>query len=187
MLHLVNFKGPSSMYGPLLMHNTARGRSPRQKGSHVRFQENVRFESFSRVIAHDFHHSGQFFCNIQDVHRPLVEDIWRDFHWFLDRRVHVWGLFGPFRCLCNGELVAHMEAKMINFIILTVPPPRTDHSLMHITTRSRSPGQKGSQVRFRENVCFGPFSWVIAQDFHQSGQFFRNIPDVHRLHVKTFG
>jgi hypothetical protein len=44
-----------------------------------------------------------------------------------------------------------------------------------------SPGQKGLQVRFRENVRFGPFSWVIAQDFKDSGQFFGNIPDLHIL------
>jgi hypothetical protein len=25
-------------------------------------------------------HAGQFFCNIPDVHRFLVEDIWRGFH-----------------------------------------------------------------------------------------------------------
>jgi hypothetical protein len=42
-------------------------------------------------------------------------------------------------------------------------------------------GQNGSQVRFRENVRFGSFSWVIAHDFQQSGPFFRNIPNVHIL------
>jgi hypothetical protein len=70
---------------------------------------------------------------------------------------------------------------MMHFITLTVPPPRTDHSLMHNSTTSMSPGQKGLQVHFRENVRFGPFSWVIAHDFKDSGQLFCNIPDVHRL------
>jgi hypothetical protein len=74
-----------------------------------------------------------------------------------------------------------MEARMMHFITLTVPPPRTDHSLMHNSSMGMSPGQKGSKVRFPENIRFGPFSWVIAQDFHDSGQFFCNIPDVHRL------
>jgi hypothetical protein len=69
---------------------------------------------------------------------------------------------------------------MMHFITLTVPPPRTDHSLMHNSTRGMSPGQKGLQVRFRENVRFGPFSWVIEHDFRDSGQFFCNISDVHR-------
>jgi hypothetical protein len=61
---------------------------------------------------------------------------------------------------------------MMHFVTLTVPPPRTDHSLMHNNTRGMSPGQKGLQVRFHENVRFGPFSWVIAHDFQDSGQFF---------------
>jgi hypothetical protein len=52
---------------------------------------------------------------------------------------------------------------------------------MHNSTMSMSPGQKGLQVRFRENVRFGPFSWVIAHNFQDSGQFFCNIPDVHRV------
>jgi hypothetical protein len=70
---------------------------------------------------------------------------------------------------------------MMHFVTLTVPPPRTDHSLMHNSTRGISPSQKGLHVRFRENVRFAPFSWVIAHDFQDSGQFFCNIPDVHRL------
>ena len=73
---------------------------------------------------------------------------------------------------------------MIYFVTPTVPPPRTDHSLMHNSTMGMSPGQKGLQVRFHENVRFGPFSWVIAHDFQHSGQFFCNIPDVHRLLVE---
>jgi hypothetical protein len=44
-----------------------------------------------------------------------------------------------------------------------------------------SPGQKGLQERFRENVRFGPFSWVIAHDFQDPSQFFCNIPDVLTL------
>ena len=89
--------------------------------------------------------------------------------------------FGPFRCLLHRELRAQTEARMMHFVTLTVPPPRTDHSLMHNSTRGMSPGQKGLQVHFRENDRFGPFSWVIAHDFQDSGQFFRNIPDVHKL------
>jgi hypothetical protein len=72
---------------------------------------------------------------------------------------------------------------MIHFVTQMVPPPRTDHSLIHNSTMGISPRQKGLQVRFRENVRFGPFSWVIAHDFKHSGPFFCNIPDVHRLFV----
>jgi hypothetical protein len=70
---------------------------------------------------------------------------------------------------------------MMHFITLMVPSPRTDHSLMHNNTSGMSPCLKRLQVRFRENVRFGPFSWVIAHDFQDSGQFFCNILDVHRL------
>jgi hypothetical protein len=80
--------------------------------------------------------------------------------------------FGQFRCLSNRELLAQTEARMMHFVTPTVPPPRTDHSLLHNSTRGMSPGQKGLQVRFRENVRFGPFSWVIAHDFQHSSQFF---------------
>jgi hypothetical protein len=55
----------------------------------VRFRENVRFGPFSWVIAHDFQDSGQFFCNISDVHRRLLQDIWRGFDWFLEPMVLV--------------------------------------------------------------------------------------------------
>jgi hypothetical protein len=70
---------------------------------------------------------------------------------------------------------------MMHFITLMVPPPRTYHSLMHNSTRGMSPSQKGLQVRFRENIRFGPFSWVIAHDFQDPSQFFCNIPDVLTL------
>jgi hypothetical protein len=43
---------------------------------------------------------------------------------------------------------------MMNFDTLTVPPPFTDHNLMHNTIRHRSLGQKGLQVRFREKRPF---------------------------------
>jgi hypothetical protein len=80
-------------------------------------------------------------------------EVFIDF-WTLGYPFH--GLFGPYRCLWNRELRGQTEARMMHFITLTVPPPRTDHSLMHNSTRGRSPGQKGLQVRFRENVSFGP-------------------------------
>jgi hypothetical protein len=89
--------------------------------------------------------------------------------------------FGPFRCLSNRESLAQTDARMMHFVTLTVPPHRTDHSLMHNSTRCMCPGQSGLQVCFRENVRFGQFSWVIAHDFQQTGQFFCNISVVHIL------
>jgi hypothetical protein len=46
---------------------------------------------------------------------------------------------------------------MMHFVTVMVPPPSTDHSLMHNSTRGMSPVQKGLQLHFRENVRFGPF------------------------------
>jgi hypothetical protein len=89
--------------------------------------------------------------------------------------------FGLFMCLWNRELLAQTEAKMMHFVTLTVPPPHADHNLMHNKTRGMSPCRNGMQVHFRENVCFEPFSWVIAHDFQHQGQFFCNTPDVHKL------
>jgi hypothetical protein len=61
---------------------------------------------------------------------------------------------------------------MMHFVTPTVPPPRTDHSLLHNSTRGMSPGQKRLHVRFRKNVRFGTFSCVIAHDFQHLGHFF---------------
>jgi hypothetical protein len=42
-------------------------------------------------------------------------------------------------------------------------------------------------VRFRENVRFGPFSWVIAHDFQDSGRFFATSQMCTDSFYKTFG
>jgi hypothetical protein len=60
---------------------------------------------------------------------------------------------------------------MLHFVTLMVPPPCTDHSLMHNTTRGRSPGQKGLQVCFRENISFEQFSWVMHTIFNTQVNF----------------
>jgi hypothetical protein len=54
-----------------------------------------------------------------------------------------WAFFGQFRCLSNRELLIQTEAGMIYFVTPTVPPPHTDHSLMHNSTRGMSPSQMG--------------------------------------------
>jgi hypothetical protein len=92
-----------------------------------------------------------------------------------------WAFFGPFWCLWNQEFLAQTEAGMMQFVTPTVPPPCTDHSLIHNSTRGMSLGQKGLQVRLHENVCFEPFSWVIAHDFQHPGQFFRNLPNFYQI------
>jgi hypothetical protein len=78
--------------------------------------------------------------------------------------------------LWNRELRDQTEARMMHFITLTVRPPRTDHNLMHNSTRGTSLGQKGLQVRFRENVRFGPFSWISTR-FSGLGSIFLQHPE----------
>jgi hypothetical protein len=96
--------------------------------------------------------------------------------------------FRPFSARLGGfateKIFFQTEAKMMHFFTLMVPPPHTDHHLMDNNTRGMSSGQKGLQLRSRENVRVRPFSLVIAHDFQHSGQFFWNIPDVDILLVE---
>jgi hypothetical protein len=73
---------------------------------------------------------------------------------------------------------------MMNFDTMTVPPPRTDHSLMHNTTRDRSPGKKGLQVRFHEKRPFRAILVGHSTRFSAPGSIFCNTPDVHILFVQ---
>jgi hypothetical protein len=132
----------------------------------VRFRENVNFGPFSWVTAHDFTTLVIFF-NIPDVH--IFIDFWTVRYTFR-------AFFGLFSCLWNRDLRAQTDVRMMHFVTLAVSPPHTDHSLMHNSTTGMSPGQKSLLVRFRENVRFGPFSWVITHNFQQSGQFFLQHP-----------
>jgi hypothetical protein len=93
-------------------------------------------------------------------------------------------IYGPFRCLSNRELLATIpEARMTHFVTVTVPPPRTDHSLRYSTTRVGLQARRFRILRLRENVRFGPFSWAIAHDFRHPGKFFRNLPDFYQILV----
>jgi hypothetical protein len=92
--------------------------------------------------------------------------------------------YGPFHCLFNRELLATIpEARMTHFVIVTVPPPCTDHSLRHSTTMVGLRARRFQILWLRENVCFGPFSWAIAHNFRHLGQFFRNLSDFYQILV----
>jgi hypothetical protein len=76
-----------------LMHNTIRRGNLGQKGLQVRFRKKHPFRAIfvgysTRLLA-----LRSILCNIPDVDRLLVEDIWRGFHSFFDHMVHVSGLF----------------------------------------------------------------------------------------------
>jgi hypothetical protein len=90
---------------------------------------------------------------------------------------------GRFVAFPSRQLLAQTEPGMTHFVTLTIPTPRTDHSLRHSTTRV---GLRGRWVRilfFRENVRFGWFSWAIAHGFRHLGQLFGNLPDCHIILV----
>jgi hypothetical protein len=92
--------------------------------------------------------------------------------------------YGPFRCLYSQELLSTIpEDRMTHFVTLMVPPPRTDHSLRHITTRIGLRARRFRILLLRKNVRFGPFSWPIAHDFRHSGQLFRKLPDFFQILV----
>jgi hypothetical protein len=91
--------------------------------------------------------------------------------------------YGPFHCLSSRELLATIpRARMTHFVTVTVPPPRTDHSLWHRTTRVGLQARRFRILWLRENVRFGPFSWA-AHNFRHPGQFFRNLPDFYQILV----
>jgi hypothetical protein len=160
-----------------LMHNTTRHRSLGQKSLQVCFREkrpfwasfvgySTRFLALGSIC---LQHPG---CRQTPCWRHLV------------RFSLIFGPYGarfrPFSARLGAfvteKLFFQTEAKMMHFVTLMVPPPHTDHHLMDNSTRGMSSGQKGLQLRFRENVRFRPFSWVIAHDFRYSGQIFLQRP-----------
>jgi hypothetical protein len=88
---------------------------------------------------------------------------------------------GHFVTFPNRQLLAQTEARMTYSFTLTVPSPRTDHSLRHNTTRIGLRARRFRILFFRKNVRFGRFSWAIAHGFQHSGQFFGNLPDYHKI------
>jgi hypothetical protein len=136
------------------------------------FLENVHFGRFSWAITHGFRHPSQFFGNLPDCHKILVDDILWGFDWFLDHRVHVSGLLWvislPFLA---QNLLAQTEARMTHFVTRTVPPPRTDHSLRNSTTRVGLRARRVWILFFRKNVRFERFSWPIAHVFGTLANF----------------
>jgi hypothetical protein len=75
-----------------LRHSTTRVGLRARRVRILFFRENVRFGRFSWAIAHGFRHLRQFFRNLLDCHKILIDDILWSFDWFWDHRVHVTGL-----------------------------------------------------------------------------------------------
>jgi hypothetical protein len=92
MTHFVTRTVPSPRTDHSLRHSTTRVGLRARRVRILFFPENVRFGRFSWAIAHDFWHSGQFYGNLPDCHKILIDDILWGFDWFLDHRAHVPGL-----------------------------------------------------------------------------------------------
>jgi hypothetical protein len=92
MTHFVTLTVLSPRTDHSLRHNTTRVGLRARRFRILYFRENVRFGRFSWAIAHGFRHPGQFFGNLPDCHKTLVDDILWGFDWFLDHRAHVPGL-----------------------------------------------------------------------------------------------
>jgi hypothetical protein len=92
MTHFVTRTVPSPRTDHSLRHSTTRVGLRARRIRILFFRENVRFGQFSLAIAHGFRHRGQFFGNLPDCHKILVDDILWGFDWFLDHRFHVPGL-----------------------------------------------------------------------------------------------
>jgi hypothetical protein len=93
MTHFVTRTVPSPHTDHSLRHSTTRLGLRARRVRIQFFRENVRFGRFSWAIAHGFRHEVQFFGNLPDCQKILVDDILWGFDWFLDHRVHVAGLF----------------------------------------------------------------------------------------------
>jgi hypothetical protein len=92
MTHFITRTVPRPRADHSLRHSTTRVGLRARRVWILYFSENVRFGQFSWAIAHGFRHPGQFFGNVPDCYKILVDDILWGLHWFLDHRVHVLGL-----------------------------------------------------------------------------------------------
>jgi hypothetical protein len=92
MTHFITRMVPSPHTDHSLRHSTTRVGLRARRVRILFFRENVRFGRFSWAIAHGFRHPGQFFGNLPDCYKILIDDILWGFDWFLDHRVHVLGL-----------------------------------------------------------------------------------------------
>jgi hypothetical protein len=99
--------------------------------------------------------------------------------------------YGSFRCLSSRELLSTIpDDIMTHFVTLTVPRPRTDHSLRHSTTRV---GLRARQIRIlwlREKrsfpAIFVSYRWhlmrfyqILVDDILWGFHWFLG----HRVHV----
>jgi hypothetical protein len=158
MTHFVTRTVPSPRTDHSLRHSTTRVGLRARRVQILFFRENFRFGRFSWAIAHGFWHSGQFFGNLPDCHKILIDDILCGFDWFLDHSVHVPGLLRvislPFLAenyLLKRKLEWHISSLKRSFSTYR-PLFKAYHHL------GRSPGQTGSNfIFFAKTFVSGDF------------------------------
>jgi hypothetical protein len=169
MTHFVTLTVPSPRTDHSLRHSTTMVRLQARRVRILFFRENVRF--------------GRYSCTRFSAPKP---NFWKPpglsqnpYRWHFMRFRLILGPWGPrsmpfmghFVTFPSTQLLAQTEARMTHFVTLTVPSPRTDHSLRHSTTKVGLRARRGRILFFRENVRFGRFSWA---SFRHPGQFLEN-------------
>jgi hypothetical protein len=154
-------------------------------------QKNVSFGPFSWAIAHDFRFPGKTFWNLPDFSKSLYITSYEVSigFWAIGYTFH--SFYGSFRCLSNRELVSTIpEDRMTHFVTLTVPPPRTDHSLRHSTARV---GFRARRFRILWHHKKRPFQAIFVSystRFSALGSTFskppRFLPNPCRWHLMRF-
>jgi hypothetical protein len=99
--------------------------------------------------------------------------------------------YGPFRCLSSRELLSTIpDDKITHFVTLTVPPPRTDHSLRHSTTRVGLWARRFRILWIREKRLFRAIFESYSTRFSAPGSTFSKppgfLPNPYRWHLMRF-
>jgi hypothetical protein len=97
----------------------------------------------------------------------------------------------PFRCLSSRELLSTIpEDRMTHFVTLMVPPPRTNHSLRHITTRIGLMARLFRILLLRKKRPFRAIFVSYSTRFSVPGSTFskpsRFFPNPCRYHLMRF-
>jgi hypothetical protein len=92
MTHFVTRTVPSPRTDHSLRHSTTRVGLRARRVRIFIFLRNRPFRAIFVSYSTRFRHPGQFFGNLPDFHKILVDNILWGFNWFLDHMVHVPGL-----------------------------------------------------------------------------------------------
>jgi hypothetical protein len=118
-----------------------------------------------------------FFETSQISTKSLYMTSYEVFIGFWDIGYTFHAFYGSFRCLSNRELLSTIpEDRMTHFFTLTVPPPRTEHSLRHSTTRVGLQARWFQILLLREKRPFRAIFVSYSTPFSAPGQTFSKPP-----------